>query len=238
MDVVTTYLYGSLDSDTYMKVADEISVLNANVGSNMYCIKLNKSLYGLKQSGRTWYNRLKEYLLNKGYSKNDDCPCVFIRRSSTLFRIISVYVDDLNIIGTKLNINEARDHLKTQFEMKDFGKTRFCLGLQLEHLPTGILIHQLACVHKILEKFNIDKAYLSKTFMVMRALEKETDPFCPRQEGEEVLGSEYPYLGAIGAIMMYLANNTRPDIAFVVNLLARYSAAPTMLHWNKVKDVL
>jgi hypothetical protein len=37
---------------------------------------------------------------------------------------------------------------------------------------------------------------------------------------------------------MYLANNTRPDIAFVVNLLVRFSAAPTMRHWNEVKDAL
>jgi hypothetical protein len=37
---------------------------------------------------------------------------------------------------------------------------------------------------------------------------------------------------------MYLANNTRPDIAFTINLLARYSAAPTMRHWNGMKDVL
>jgi hypothetical protein len=37
---------------------------------------------------------------------------------------------------------------------------------------------------------------------------------------------------------MYLANNTRPDIAFAVNLLARYSATPIMRHWNRVKDVL
>jgi hypothetical protein len=54
-----------------------------------------------------------------------------------------VYVDDLNIIGTKLDINEAHDHLKTEFEIKDLGKTKFCLGLQLEHLPTDILVHQL-----------------------------------------------------------------------------------------------
>jgi hypothetical protein len=65
----------------------------------------------------------------------------------------------------------------------------------------------------------------------------DTDPFRPCEEGEEVLGSEYSYLGAIGALM-YLANNTRPDIAFAVNLLARYNAAPTMVHWNGVKDVL
>jgi hypothetical protein len=55
MDVVTTYLYGSLDSDIYMKAPYGISVPNANVGRNMYCVKLNKSLYGLKQSGRMWY---------------------------------------------------------------------------------------------------------------------------------------------------------------------------------------
>jgi hypothetical protein len=48
MDVVTAYLYGSLDSDIYMKVSDEISVPNINVVRNMYCVKLNKSLYDLK----------------------------------------------------------------------------------------------------------------------------------------------------------------------------------------------
>jgi hypothetical protein len=53
----------------------------------------------------------------------------------------------------------------------------------------------------------MDKAYPSKTPMVVRVLEKHTDPFRPHQEGEEVLGSEYPYLSAIGALM-YLANNT------------------------------
>jgi hypothetical protein len=85
MDVVTSYLYVSLDLDKYMKVTDEISVSNANVGCNMYCVELNKSLYDLKQSGRMWYNRLKEFLLNKGYSNNDDCPCIFICKSSTGF---------------------------------------------------------------------------------------------------------------------------------------------------------
>jgi hypothetical protein len=107
MDAMTTYLYESLDSDLYMKVPNGISVPNANVGRNMYCVKLNKSLYDLKQSGRMWYNRLKEFLLNKGYYNNDDCHCVFIHKSSTRFCIISVYVDDLNIIDTELDINEA-----------------------------------------------------------------------------------------------------------------------------------
>ena len=170
MDVVTAYLYGSLDSEIYMKVPDGINIPNPAANRNMYCVKLQKSLYGLKQSGRMWYNRLSEFLSLKGYTKNDDCPCVFIKKSTSGFCIISVYVDDLNIIGNETDINEARHHLKTEFEMKDLGKTKFCLGLQLEHLPSGIFVYQAAYVQKILEKFNMDKAYPSRTPMVVRSL--------------------------------------------------------------------
>jgi hypothetical protein len=138
-------------------------------------------------------------------------------------------VDDLNIIGHTKDINEARNHLKMEFKMKDLGRTKFCLGLHLEHLHTGILVHQSAYVQKILEKFNMDKAYSARTPMVVRALEKDKDPFMPKEEGEEVLGPEYLYLSDICALM-YLINNTRPDIAFTVNCLARHSAAPTMRH--------
>jgi hypothetical protein len=84
----------------------------------------------------------------------------------------------------------------------------------------------------------MDKTYPSKTLMVVRALEKETGPFQPHQEGEEVLGSEYPYLSAIIRALMYLANNIGPDIAFAINLVTRYNVTPTMRHWNGVKDIL
>src|SRR6266508_5554230 len=123
-----------------------------------------------------------------------------------------------------------------EFKMKDFGQTKFCLGLQLEHLPSGILIHQSAYIQKILKKFNMDKSYPSKTPMVVRFLDMNKDQFRPRDENEELLGPEVPYLSAIGALM-YIANCTRPDIAFVVNLLARHSAAPTRRHWAGVKNI-
>jgi hypothetical protein len=80
MDVVTAYLYGSLDSDIYMKVPDGIPVLNMHANCNIYYVKLVKSLYALKQSESLWYNRLKEFLLNKGYSNSDDYPYVFIKK--------------------------------------------------------------------------------------------------------------------------------------------------------------
>ena len=63
------------------------------------------------------------------------------------------------------------------------------------------------------------------------------DPFRLHKENGEPLGPEVPYLSAIGALM-YLANATRPDIAFSVNLLARYGSSLTRRLWNRVRHIL
>jgi hypothetical protein len=82
-----------------------------------------------------------------------------------------MYVDDLNIINKAQDIEEVCNHLKTKFEMMDLTKPKYCLGLQFEYLPTWILIHQSAHGKKILEKFNMDKAYPWKTPMIVQSLE-------------------------------------------------------------------
>ncbi|KAL6338764.1 hypothetical protein AAG906_023914 [Vitis piasezkii] len=93
--------------------------------SPMYSIKLQRSLYGLKQSGRMWYNRLSEYLLKEGYVNNPICPCIFIKKSETGFAIIAVYVDDLNLVGTPEELTRTTNYLKKEFEMKDLRKQNF-----------------------------------------------------------------------------------------------------------------
>jgi hypothetical protein len=79
----------------------------------------------------------------------------------------------------------------------------------------------------------MDKSYPSKTLMVVRSLKIDKDQFRPKGENEEVLGLEVPYLSAIGALM-YIANCTRPDIAFAVNLLVD----TTLLQHNVIGRVL
>ena len=64
----------------------------------------------------------------------------------------------------------------------------------------------------------------------------DNDPFRPKEDTEDILGLEFPYLSAIGALL-YLANCTRSDIAFAVNLLARFSASPIRRHWNDIKHI-
>ena len=135
-----------------------------------------------------------------------------------------MYVDDLNLIGTLEELTRTIKYLKNKFEMKDHGKTKFCLGLQIEHFPTGVLVHQLTYTKKILKHFYMDKTHPLSLPMIVCSLDVKNDPFHPYEKGEELLGPEVPYLSAIGALM-YLTNYTRPDIAFYINLLVMYSSA-------------
>ena len=239
MDVIIAYLYGSIDNDIHMKIPEGFKLPEAvsTKPRSMFSIKLQRSLYGLKQSGRMWYNRLSEYLLKEGYVNNPICPCVFIKKSETGFAIIAIYVDDLNLVGTPEELTKTAEYLKKEFEMKDLGKTKFCIGLQIEHFPNGVLVHQSTYIKKILKRFNMDKAHPLSSPMVVRSLDVKNDPFRPCEKDEELLGPEVPYLSVIGALM-YLANYTRPDIAFYVNLLARYSSAPTRRHWKCIQHIL
>ena len=75
----------------------------------------------------------------------------------------------------------------------------------------------------------MDKCHPMSSPMVVRSLDVKKDHFHPRDENEEILGPEVPYLSIIGALM-YLANCSRPDIAFSVNLLTRYNSSPTRRH--------
>ena len=118
-----------------------------------------------------WYNHLNEYLLKEGYANNPICPCIFIKKSETGFAIIVVYVDDLNLVGTLEGLTKTAKYLKTEFDMKDLRETKFCLSLQIEHFPIGVLVHQSTFIKKILKRFYMDKAHPLSSSMVVRSLD-------------------------------------------------------------------
>ena len=163
---------------------------------------------------------------------NSICPCVFIKKTENGLAIIAVYVDDLNLIGTPEELIKTTNYLKKEFEMKDLGKTRYCIGLQIEYCLNGVLIHQSSYTEKVLKRFYMDKSHPLSSPMVVKSLEVTKDPFQPKEENEELLGLEVPYLSAIG-VLMYLAG-----IAFSVNLLVKYSSSPSKRHWNGIKHIL
>ncbi|GJZ88942.1 hypothetical protein Tco_0660724 [Tanacetum coccineum] len=131
---------------------------------------------------------------------------------------------------------KAVEYLKKEFEMKNLEKTKFCLGLQIEHLNNGILVHKNVYIEKLLKRFYMGKSHPLRTPMVVRTLDVEKDLFRPLNDDEEILGPEVSYLSAIGALLFF-ASHTRPDISFLLNLLARYSSFPTKRHWNGVNQI-
>ena len=94
-------------------------------------------------------------------------PCIFIKKSETRFAIIVVYVDDLNLAGTPEELTRTTNYLKNDFEMKDLGKTKLCLGLQIEHFPNGVLVYQSTYIKKVLKHFYMDKAHPLSSPMVV-----------------------------------------------------------------------
>ena len=73
--------------------------------------------------------------------------------------------------------------------------------------------------------------------MIVCSLEVKNDLFHFKEDNEKLLSLEVPYYSVIGALI-YLTNYTWLDITFFVNLLAKYSFAPTRRHWNRAKHVL
>ena len=96
-------------------------------------------------------------------------------------------MDDLNLIGTLEWLLETANYLKKEFEMKDLGKTRYCLGLQIEYFSNGIFVHQSTYTEKVLKRFYMDKTHPLNSPMIVRSLEVDKDPFRPKekQNGEE-----------------------------------------------------
>ena len=74
--------------------------------------------------------------------------------------------------------------------MKDLGKTKYCLGLQIKHCSDGVLIHQSTYIEKVMKPFHMDKSHPLSSPMVVRSLEVTKDSFRPKEENEELLGHE------------------------------------------------
>ena len=88
----------------------------------MVC-KLRKSLYGLKQASRQWYEKLATTLCSRGYSHSDIDYSLFHRKVGISVVFVAIYVDDIILTGTDLvEIESLKAHLHDQFKIKDFGK--------------------------------------------------------------------------------------------------------------------
>ena len=103
-----------------------------------YVCKLNKSLYGLKQSARCWNQTLDSFLMKKnGYRKINADNCIYVKSIKNddgfiSFVILAAYVDDIIPISNDIDmLNAEKDSLCKRFELTDQGEIHFALGMTI-----------------------------------------------------------------------------------------------------------
>ena len=97
--------------------------------SHLVC-KLKKSLYGLKQSPKMWYQKFDTQVLSLKYVRSKYDHCIYYKYDGDYFLVIALYVDDMMFIGKgKGVIAKLKSQLSTKFKMKDLGAARYILGM-------------------------------------------------------------------------------------------------------------
>ena len=119
MDVVTAFLNGTINEEIYMEQPPGYSISKGEIKIYVVC-KLNRSIYGLKQSSRYWNTVFEQYMKSINFIQSTADPCIFISGKQADLTIIAVYVDDLIIITkTPEAMKEIKESLAARFKMKN-----------------------------------------------------------------------------------------------------------------------
>ena len=95
MDVKTAFLNGELDEEIYM---DQPLYFESKGQERKVC-KLKRSIYGLKQASRQWNIKFHHAVLKDGFKMMEENHCVYLKHSNNCFVILSLYVDDILLVG-------------------------------------------------------------------------------------------------------------------------------------------
>ena len=111
-----------------------------SVDFNKVC-HLRRALYGLQQALRAWFAKFSFTISHFGYMASHYDSALFLRRIDKCTILLLLYVDDMIITGDDLSgIQELKDFLSQQFEMKDLGHLSYFLGLEITHSTDGFYI--------------------------------------------------------------------------------------------------
>ena len=228
IDVTTAFLNGQLKEEVFMKQPEGFT---ADGQENLVC-HLKKSLYGLKQSPRCWNTALDDHLKRSSFVPVESDPCMYRATEGEPF-FIGVYVDDI-VMATKdkIRLAEVKQSLASQFDIKDLGRLHHFLGLKIvKNEDSGsVWVGQQVYTENLLTSSGMgDAKSVTTPVDISSKLVKatDTDECVNQQEYQSVVGS-----------LLYLAMASRPDIAFAVSNVAKFSARPTKQHWIAVKRIL
>lgn len=230
IDVSTAFLYGDLEEEIYMEQPPGF------VNDNGKVCKLQKAIYGLKQSGHQWNKKLDSKLTEIGFKNSNYDRCVYFKRSQNTVTYITIYVDDVIIATNDLVCyKELKSHLKTYFDIRDMGEPKLTVGLEISrNRKLGTLsISQSGYIKNLIRNYGIFDCKPQKLPMPSKTkLEKE-----PEIDGENKLVDRRQYQELIGSLL-HLSTFSRPDISCSVNMLSQFNQDPRKQHWNMAISVL
>jgi transposase InsO family protein len=225
MDVKGAYLNGKLKETIYMRQPDGFED-----GTGRVC-HLLRTLYGLKQSGREWNAEFDSKMRARGYKRSRADPCIYTRNDADKTAMITVWVDDLLLFAdSKATMEEMKKDIRTEWETTDMGEPSKIVGIEIDQSYDAIKISQKKMIQGILERQGLADA---------NTVNMPLDPtikILPNPDGNE--GSRSNSYAQLLGELQFIANSTRPDIAFAVNRLASYTANPSMQHQTALKRIL
>lgn len=225
MDVKTAFLNGDMEEEIYMEQPEVFVV----PGQEHKVCKLVKSLYGLKQAPKQWHENFDKVILSNGFRAHELDKCVYSKFNGNRSVIICLYVDDMLIFGTDHEVIICtKSFLCTCFNMKDMGVVDVILGIRIKRLNDNLIFTQSHYIEKILKIFNhFDCKPVSTPYDSQVKLYPNEGRIVTQLEYSRVIGS-----------LMYAMTCTRPDIAYAVCKLSKYTSKPSHMHWQAVNGVL
>jgi hypothetical protein len=226
MDVKTAFLNGNIEEDIYMQQPEGYSNEDGLV------CKLQRSLYGLKQSARSWNQRINTVLLELGFQRCNGDNCMYTHGYGTdSWIMIALYVDDLIIAArSERHLTKIKRQLEDNFEMQDLGELKYCLGLEITRGKDTMHISQHRYIATILEKHQ-----MADSKPVLTPQDPKHAPQPKEDDNDHVDSTEYRSI--VGGLI-YAATGTRPDIANAVGNISKYMEKPQKAHWDAAKRIL
>lgn len=227
IDVSNAFLHGYLSEDVYMQQPPGFE--DARYPSHV--CKLQRALYGLKQSPRAWYARLSARLLELGFVSSKADTSLFFFRHRDIQIYMLVYVDDIVIAGSSPRAVDGLVHsLAASFPIKDLGPLEYFLGLEASYNSGGMTLTQRKYALDLLHRVSMENCKPTSTPL------SSSDQLA-RVSGQPLSADDsFRYRSVVGGLQ-YLTL-TRPDISFAVNKVCQFLSQPTDVHWEAVKRIL
>jgi hypothetical protein len=198
MDAKIMFLHGDLEEQIYMKQPEGFVVK----GKKDLVCKPKRSLYGLKQSPRMWYQKSDTYILTLGFVRSKYDHCIYSKEEGGCFIYVVLYVDDMLLIGNNMDaIKEVKQQLSSKFEMKDIDATNFIMGMEIkrDRATRNLWLKQMKYIETILKRFNMHDCKLVKVTILVGAI--LTTEQCPKTQEEIKDMACVPYASVVGSIM-------------------------------------